>query len=228
MLCRDRQSATEEAADLQRVGTQSGPRATPAEENAGCKERQILDGAAAVFARDGYEGASMSRIAGEAGVSKGTLYNYFTSKAELFAAYVHRDCARWIALIFDDLEAAPEEMLKQVGLRMVPMLLAEPSLTMYRMVIAEAEKFPELAETFYNAGPAHALAHVSGFLRRATAAGLLCVDDADFAAEQFFALLQTRLCMKRRLRLIAMPAEAEIERVVVAAVQMFLGSYGKI
>jgi len=202
------------------VGTQANPQA-------GVKERQILDGAALVFARNGYEGASMSRIAREAGVSKGTLYNYFNNKAELFAAYVHRDCSRWIALIFDDLETQPAEMLKQVGLRMVRMLLAEPALTMYRMVIAEAETFPELAETFYNAGPAHAVAHVSGFLRRATAEGLLCVEDPDFAAEQFFALLQTRLCMKRRMRLIAMPTEAEIERIVFASVQMFLGSYGK-
>jgi AcrR family transcriptional regulator len=209
------------------VGTQGGPGAWPVEEAAACKERQILDGAAAVFARDGYEGASMTRIAGEAGVSKGTLYNYFTSKAELFAAYVHRDCSRWIALIFDDLDAAPADKLKQIGLRMVRMLLAEPALTMYRMVIAEAEKFPELAETFYKAGPAHAVAHVAAYLRRASAEGLLCVDDADFAAEQFVALLQTRLCMKRRLRLIEMPTEAEIERVVFSAVQMFLGSYGK-
>jgi len=209
------------------VGTQAGSDAQQAEQAALCKERQILDGAAVVFARDGYEGASMSRIASEAGVSKGTLYNYFTGKAELFAAYVHRDCSRWIALIFDDLDALPAEMLKQVGLRMLRMLLAEPSLTMYRMVIGEAEKFPELAEAFYNAGPAHAVADVAVCLRRATAEGLLCVDDADFAAEQFFALLQTHLCMKRRLRLIAMPSEAEIERVVFSAVQMFLGCYGK-
>lgn len=212
---------------MERVGTQAGSDAQQAEQAALCKERQILDGAAVVFARDGYEGASMSRIASEAGVSKGTLYNYFTGKAELFAAYVHRDCSRWIALIFDDLDALPAEMLKQVGLRMLRMLLAEPSLTMYRMVIGEAEKFPELAKAFYNAGPAHAVADVAVCLRRATAEGLLCVDDADFAAEQFFALLQTHLCMKRRLRLIAMPSEAEIERVVFSAVQMFLGCYGK-
>jgi AcrR family transcriptional regulator len=204
-----------------------GPDPWPADDGSACKERQILDGAAAVFARDGYEGASMSRIAAEAGVSKGTLYNYFASKAELFTAYVHRDCSRWIALIFDDLEAAPADMLRQIGMRMARMLLADPALTMYRMVIAEAEKFPELAEAFYNAGPAPAIAHVAAFLRRASDQGLLCVDDADFAAEQFAALLQTQLCMKRRLRLIDMPSEAQIERVVFCAVQMFLGAYGK-
>ncbi len=194
-----------------------------------CKEGQILDGAAVVFARDGYEGASMSRIASVAGVSKGTLYNYFAGKAELFAAYVHRDCTRRIAIMLDELDqpGLPADILSRIGLGIVPALLSEPALTMYRMVIAEAEKFPELAETFYRAGPARAVSHVAAYLRRATADGYLQVDDPDFAAEQFFALMQTHLCMKRRLRLIAMPGDAEIERVVYAAVDMFLRRYGK-
>ena len=50
------------------------------------KRAQILRGAAEVFAADGYQGASMARIAAVAGVSKGTLYNYFDTKAALFTA----------------------------------------------------------------------------------------------------------------------------------------------
>jgi AcrR family transcriptional regulator len=194
----------------------------------GCKETQILEGAAAIFARDGYEGASMSRIAAEAGVSKGTLYNYFTSKAELFSSYVQRDCARCVASMIDGLEdsAPPERVLPLLGQRMFTMLMSERALVMYRMVIAEAEKFPELAVAFYAAGPAHAVAHVAAYLRRAQSDGWLRVEDPDFAAEQFFALMQTHLCMKRRLRLIEMPSHAEIEHVVAKAVQMFLASYG--
>jgi len=193
-----------------------------------CKESQVLNGAASVFARDGYEGASMSRIAAEAGVSKGTLYNYFTCKAELFSAYVHRDCSRWIALVFDELDyaAPPEEMLPQIGRRIFAMLLSDRALVMYRMVVAEAEKFPELAQTFYAAGPARAVAHVAAYISRAAEDGRLCVDDPEFAAEQFLALMQTHLSMKRRLRLIGMPSQAEIEHVVGKAVQMFLSSYG--
>jgi len=193
-----------------------------------CKHGQILEGAASVFARDGYEGASMSRIAAEAGVSKGTLYNYFDSKAELFTAYVHRDCARWISVMMDELDprAAPAETLSRIGLGMFRMLLSEPALTMYRMVIAEAEKFPDLAETFYQAGPARAVANVAAYLRHAASDGYLQVEDPEFAAEQFFALMQTHLCMKRRLRLIPMPSQTEIQNVVFAAVEMFLLRYG--
>ena len=193
-----------------------------------CKESQILNGAAAVFARDGYEGASMSRIAAEAGVSKGTLYNYFTSKAELFAAYMRRDCARWIALLFDDLDPAtpPDAALRQIGRRMFAMLLSEPALVMYRMVVAEADKFPELAQSFYAEGPARSVTHLAGFLRRSAAEGRLAVQDADFAAEQFFALIQTQLSMKRRLRLIDMPTEHQTDHVVNCAVHLFMKGYG--
>ena len=192
------------------------------------KESQIIDGAARVFARDGYEGASMSRIAAEAGVSKGTLYNYFTSKAHLFTAYMRRDCLRWVALVFDQLDPAtpPEDALREVGKRMTTMVLSAPSLVLYRMVVAEAAKFPELAEAFYAEGPARATGYVSAFLRRMAAEGRLRVENPDFAAEQFFALVQTQLCMKRRLGLIGMPSAAQIDHVVDCAVDLFMRGYG--
>jgi AcrR family transcriptional regulator len=198
------------------------------DDEAADKERQILEGAALVFARDGYEGASMSRIAGEAGVSKGTLYNYFAGKAELFSAYMRLECARSISMVFDDVDPIrpPPEVLTEIGLRMFRMLLSERALTMYRMVVAEAEKFPELARTFYDEGPARGVAHIAAYLGRAVADGHLQVDDPEFAAEQFFALMQTHLCMKRRLRLIAMPSQSEQEHVIGQAVGMFLSNYG--
>jgi TetR/AcrR family transcriptional repressor of mexJK operon len=204
------------------------PPKTGMADEAACKERQILDGAAFVFARDGYEGASMSRIAAEAGVSKGTLYNYFTSKAELFSAYVRRECNRSIAMMFEavDTSMAPAEVLSQIGVSMFRMLLSETALTMYRMVVAEAEKFPELAGAFYAEGPARSVAHLAAYLRSAAAKGTLRLEDPEFAAEQFFALIQTHLCMKRRLRLIAMPLQSELEHVIGQAVRMFLSTYG--
>ena len=191
------------------------------------KESQILSGAAAVFARDGYGGASMSRIALEAGVSKGTLYNYFNSKAELFSAYMHRNCTRWIDRAFDDLGTTvpPDEMLRRIGRCMFAMLMTGAALETYRMVVAEAEKFPSLAQSFYDEGPARALEQLSDYLCQTASEGRLAVQDADFAAEQFFALVQTQLLMKRRLHLIGMPSDAQIEQVVDGAVRLFMKGY---
>jgi AcrR family transcriptional regulator len=199
----------------------------PEDEDQSRKQTQILNGAAAIFAQDGYEGASMSRIAAEAGVSKGTLYNYFPGKAELFIATVRRDCANWIELVFDDMDATtpPDLTLRKIGLHMIGVLLSDPALTIFRMVIAEAEKFPELAQAFYQVGPARAIAHLSAYLKAACARGELAIADTEFAAEQFYALMQTHLTVKRRLRMIPMPAEADMTRIVDAAVAMFLKSY---
>ena len=50
------------------------------------KRQQILEASAICFARDGYNATSMERVAGAAGVSKGSLYDYFHNKEELFFA----------------------------------------------------------------------------------------------------------------------------------------------
>lgn len=193
------------------------------------KQEQILRGAACVFGLDGYEGASMSRIAQRAGVSKGTLYNYFDGKAELFAAWVSQECERTLGYVFDVDDAAgdPAVVLKGIGLRMLQMMMSSTGLTIYRMAVAEAQKFPEVARTFHDAGPARAIACLAGWLDRQTRDGHLHVCDPAFAAEQFFALCQTRLGMLRRFEMLPDPSETAMHHVVDAAVTMFLDTYGK-
>ncbi len=191
------------------------------------KESQILDGAAAVFAEAGYEGASMSRIAAVAGVSKGTLYNYFEGKRELFSAFMHRVCDSRIALIFDEVdETAPaEQALCDICRKMLDMLGSEQGLLVYRMVVAEAGKFPELAEAFYAAGPRRALKRMTDWIAQNAASANLAVDDPEFAAEQLFALMQTRVLLRRRLYMSGPITEADIDRVVRAGVRVFLRGY---
>lgn len=192
------------------------------------KERQILDGAAAAFSRDGYEGASMSGIAAAAGVSKGTLYNYFNGKKALFTAFVQRECTEKLLLIFDELdgEAPIQATLLRVGRRIMDMLLSDTGLAIYRMVVAEARKFPELAEAFHEAGPRRALDRMTALIADQARSGQLSVEDPGFAAEQLFALVQSRVIMQRRMGLVATVTEAEIDRVVREAVRLFLRGYG--
>lgn len=61
---------------------------TPAE-----TRQRLLDAAATVFGRDGFEGARVAQIAEEAGLSVGALYNHYGSKADLLAAVVERHSA---------------------------------------------------------------------------------------------------------------------------------------
>jgi AcrR family transcriptional regulator len=60
------------------------------------REQLILQVAGQVFARGGYDRASMDRIAELAGVSKPMLYAYFGSKEGLYLAYVERTGAELV------------------------------------------------------------------------------------------------------------------------------------
>ena len=171
----------------------------------------------------------MSRIAACAGVSKGTLYNYFNSKAELFSAWVAQECQRNLSHVFDrnDLDGQLRAGLLTLGDRIVRMMMSPTALTIYRLTVAEASKFPDLARGFYEAGPERATAFMAAWLDAQLAAGHLAIPDTTFAAEQFFALCQTRIGMRRRLGLLSEIDEEMLHQVVEGAVVMFLNTYGE-
>lgn len=78
---------------------------------------QILGGALVCFARGGYHATTMSDVAAEVGVSKGTPYLYFPSKEGLFLAlYEEWDCglANRIAAAVDGLDPAAANSPRQV------------------------------------------------------------------------------------------------------------------
>ncbi|NPD66370.1 TetR/AcrR family transcriptional regulator [Lichenicola cladoniae] len=197
------------------------------EEPCGAKRQQIIDGAEIVFTECGYEGASMSRIALRASVSKGTLYNYFTGKSELFAAFVEQKATVTLSQVFEPLDGQDDmaTTLHKIGLRMVDVVLSPGSLVLYRIVVSEAGKFPQLAQIYWTNGPERAIAQMSAWLAQQMQAGRLREVDPAFAAEQFFALCQTRYGMKRRLQLILEISAEDVEMVVAGAVRLFLDSY---
>ncbi|MCQ8242543.1 TetR/AcrR family transcriptional regulator [Rhizosaccharibacter radicis] len=201
---------------------------TTLEEPSPQKRQQILRGAERVFTESGFEGASMSRIAAEAGVSKGTLYNYFTSKSDLFAAFMQQRMDATLSHIFDGVgdEAELGDTLHGIGMRIMQLLLSPPNLVLYRIMISEAGRFPHLARLYWQAGPERALRHMAGWVADQVAQDRLRTDDVQLAAEQFFALCQTKISLRCRLLLEQDPPHAEMDRVVTGAVRLFLNSYG--
>lgn len=191
------------------------------------KREQILQGARTVFQQDGYEGASMSSIAREAGVSKGTLYNHFENKADLFHAYMQQACQRAIATMFHGLpeQDGAEPVLRTVGRRMIALMLNPERRAIYRMVVAEAERFPELARTFWQSGPRAAMNSLARWITAETASGRLAAEDPEMAADQFFSLCQARLGFRYRLFQIDEPDDEAVEKVVEAAVTTFMARY---
>ncbi|MDR3520003.1 MAG: TetR/AcrR family transcriptional regulator [Acidocella sp.] len=191
------------------------------------RRERIVAGAAAVFIRDGYEGASMSQIAAAANVSKGTLYNYFPGKEALFAAFVRENCDCLVQEVFKDAPEgnAVEAELARICRAMLRMMLSARGMAIYRVAVMEASKFPELAQAFIEAGPNIMVAKMAAWISRQVAVGRLRASDPVFAAEQFFALSQTRLVMRARTNAAFRASEAEIEQVVDGAVRVFLAAY---
>lgn len=188
---------------------------------------RIIAGAAEIFTREGYEGASVAHIALAARVSKGTLYNYFPSKEALFAAYVKNNCEQLLHELFGEMQddAPIESELARIGRTMLRMMLSPRGLAMFRVVVMEASKFPELARAFVEAGPQVMVRNMAGWISRRVAANELVVDDPTFAAEQFFALTQTRLVLRSRLDAGFNASAEDIEEVVAGAVRVFLAAY---
>ncbi len=197
------------------------------------KRRQIIEGAASVFNEFGYDGASMSRIAEQAAVSKGTLYNYFASKSDLFSAFVEKETSEMRAFILGTVEEDAADgngdvaaSLAGIARRLIQSLLSPGARTLHRIVLSEAGKFPHLAQIYYDAGYKRGIRETSDWLRARVAAGQLRITDFDLAAEQFTSLCRSRLWMQRCFNLNPGFTDTEIDRIVEANVAMFLNTYG--
>ena len=205
----------------------------PASRDPASKRRQIIDGAARVFNELGYDGASMSRIAEQAAVSKGTLYNYFASKSDLFSAFVETETSEKRAFILGTGDSDPGAAVTNVAAaltgiarRLIQILLLPASQTLHRIVLSEAGKFPHLAQIYYDVGYRRGVRELAEWFRARVAEGQLRVTDYDLAAEQFSSLCRSRLWMQRCFNLRHDVTEAEIDGIVEANVAMFLNTYG--
>jgi AcrR family transcriptional regulator len=193
------------------------------------RREAILDAAAEVFMEEGFAAASMSAIAARVGGSKGTLYNYFKSKEALFAAYIQRHCA-WqqeamFALVTPDSEIG--EALTHFGRSYLASVFSEFSLRNFRLVIAEADRAPEIGKAFYEAGPLSGVTRLAGHMERWARNGQLNLTDPMGAAHQFIGLCQNRLLKARLCTAVPEPDPDAIEREVAAAVATFLAAFGR-
>src|ERR1700759_2542473 len=109
----------------------------------GDRRDAILDVAYECFTAEGYGATSMSTIAARLGGSKGTLYNYFKSKEELFDAFVCRACSR-LSHQLDSLPAdgLVREDLVQVAEDFINHIVSPEAMAVYRVVVGEGDRFP--------------------------------------------------------------------------------------
>jgi AcrR family transcriptional regulator len=201
------------------------PPALAEDDNA--KRRQIVDGARRIFLARGFDAASMMDIAKAAGVSKGTLYVYFKNKEELFAAIVHAECYTHAETTFglDPNDHDVEAVLTRLGVNYVNFLCNTGKASSLRIVIAIADRMPEIGKAFYETGPAEGIARVKSYLDAQVRAGELVIEDTEVAAAQFLDSCQSTLFKPVVFNFAPPPPDERIRHVVGIAVRTFLAAY---
>ncbi len=193
----------------------------------GRKFDQVIEGARRVFLADGFEGASVDAIARAANVSKATLYSYFSDKRKLFIEVARLECQRQAeqASARIDTDAPAQEVLRAAGHQMIGFMLSDFSQRIYRICVAEAERFPELGQQFYASGPQLGVDALSAYFAQASTRGELAIADYEHAAWQFMGLCKAGLFEKRVFGVDDEFSAEEIARVVASAVETFLARY---
>lgn len=184
----------------------------------------IVAAATDVFLEHGFGAATLDEVVRRAGGSRTTLYENFGSKEGLFAAIIAEQCARVVEPLqaLPQEKGEPEDVLYAVGRRFLDVLMNPRGLRLYRLVSAEAARFPALGAQVYKSGPKAAADQLASYLRAQIEAGTLLLADADLAARHFLEMVKGDLHTRALFNVAPLPSDAEIDACVRGAVATFL------
>lgn len=193
----------------------------------GRKFDQVLAGARDIFMSDGFEGASVDDIARAAGVSKATLYSYFPDKRLLFMEVAKTECIRQAETAVEtiDLSRPVAEVLTQAAWQMVNFFTSDFGQRVFRLCVAESDRFPELGREFYESGPGLVQTKLIHFFKTGIERGDLVIDDLTLAADQFSELCKADLFPRLVFSMEKSFDDVQKLRIVTGAVDTFLARY---
>ncbi len=189
------------------------------------KERRILDAALAVFCCEGYSGASMDAIAARAAVSKPTLYQYFGTKEQLFSAIM---LSRRDRMLDAFAHPSPQGMVRDLhrfAWDYADTVMSPDFLSLARLTIAEAQRFPDIGRAYQSCGPDRLLKGIMDYLTAQRHAGRLRFDDAELAAQDLWALILSAARNQALHIPDPLPTRPEIARYLNNGLRVFLSAY---
>jgi TetR/AcrR family transcriptional repressor of mexJK operon len=148
-------------------------------------DARMIACAARLFMERGYAAVSIEAVAAAAGVGKNTIYRRYASKADLFQAVVDDQIRERLRTPEEIEEGDLESRLNRLAVLLVEAALNPETTAFQRLIIAEAERFPEIAAICLDRAFRPAIALARSVLERA--AGEMRLDELDFAAHQFVA-----------------------------------------
>jgi AcrR family transcriptional regulator len=197
------------------------------------KRAAILDAAHALFLQKGFAGTSMDDVAARAAVSKQTVYKNFADKQRLFTEVITSDVGRLEDTTRARMAAMPDSTDLAADLTAfarwhLGQVMQPGRLRLRRMLIGEAERFPELAQAWYASGPERSSAEFAGWFEAWDRRGLLRVPDPLLAGQQFNWLVLSIPLNKAMAYATDEPlfSAAELDHYADEAVRVFLAAYG--
>jgi AcrR family transcriptional regulator len=191
------------------------------------RRETILDVAAQYFLEHGYAGTTMSGIAATLGGSKGTLWSYFPSKELLFAAVIDRVTEAFRAQLSLILNPHDEigTALRRFCREFIRKVTSPEAIALHRLVVGEANRFPEMGRIFYERAPRQTQQLLATFLADAMERGQIRRLDPLVAARQLTAMCMLGSHQQRLMGVVEeVPAEA-IDAEVDGAMQTFMRAY---
>jgi len=204
---------------------------TNSESRSDRKRRTLLLAATAVFLEKGYDGTSMDDVAGRAEVSKPTVYKYFSDKEHLFAEIVRATTEQIDDLVRLVVETMDGETDVNTGLAVlahnfIKALMQPQVLRLRRLVIANADRFPDVGRSWYEQGFERVLATLATTFQSLADRKLLKLGDPLLAANHFVGLLLWIPVNKAMFAGDHHATPDELECYALAAVRAFLTGYG--
>lgn len=189
----------------------------------------VLKAATAVFLQHGFSAATTDMIQQAARVSKSTIYAFFPTKEALFTAVIERECASMNNTVntLTSTDSDITKTLMDLGKSYLHMVLSSAGLALLRTAVAEGPRFPELARTFYLAGPKAMATLIANKLSIAVNASEINVQyvGLENAANLFTSMLRGEGQMEFMTHPLTQPSEVQIERWVKLAVFTFLKAF---
>jgi TetR/AcrR family transcriptional repressor of mexJK operon len=192
------------------------------------KEQEVLDVATEYFLQHGYRGASINAMARSSGISKESIYRYFSSKQQLFEAVIGRELIEYrrnlhrldATLRSMDLRAA----LITVAETILGIITTDRTLALRRLIFDEATRSPEVGQHYYKIGPGQAYSVLESVLETHAHQSEF---DIPTLARHFTALLSWRVTLERQCAVCAQPTPEEIAEISAALVDDFMKAFLK-
>jgi TetR/AcrR family transcriptional regulator, mexJK operon transcriptional repressor len=175
------------------------------------KEEEVLDTAADYFLTHGYEGTSISAMARSSGISKESIYRYFSGKRELFEAVMERELSLYHGHLRkperEGHRPATRDALLEVAETILRLITSERTLALRRVVFAESGRIPDVGIQYWRIGPQSAFEKLEDIFRSHDRE---LAFDARVLAQYFLALLTHRIMLERICGLSGPPTREQV------------------